>query len=52
MDNLNQLRQIIGLKFHRILFDNMTPKTIVNGIKLSKKCMRLRHRRHYIKKCK
>ena len=37
MDNLNQLKQIIGLKFDRILFDNMSPKLLRKGIKLSKK---------------
>jgi len=37
IDNLNQLRKIIGLKFDRILFDNMSPKTLRKGIKLSKK---------------
>ena len=28
VDNLNQLKKIIGLKFDRILFDNMSPKTL------------------------
>jgi len=37
VDNLNQLRKIIGLKFDRILFDNMNPKTLKKGVKLSKK---------------
>ena len=37
VDNLNQLKQIIGLKFDRILFDNMSPKILKKGIKLSKK---------------
>ena len=37
VDNLNQLKKIIGLKFDRILFDNMNPKTLKKGIKLSKK---------------
>ena len=37
VDNLNQLRKIIGLKFDCILFDNMSPKTLRKGIKLSKK---------------
>ena len=37
VDNLNQLKQIIGLKFDRILFDNMTPQILKRGIKLSKK---------------
>jgi len=36
VDNLNQLKQIIGLKFDRILFDNMSPKILKKGIKLSK----------------
>ena len=37
VDNLNQLKQIIGLKFDRILFDNMSPKILRKGIKISKK---------------
>ena len=37
VDNLNQLRKIVGLKFDRILFDNMSPKTLKKGIRLSKK---------------
>jgi nicotinate-nucleotide pyrophosphorylase (carboxylating) len=37
VDNLNQLKQIIGLKFDRILFDNMSPKILRIGTKLSKK---------------
>ena len=37
IDNLSQLRKIIGLKFDRILFDNMKVKTLKKGIKLSKK---------------
>jgi len=35
VDNLNQLKKIIGLKFNRILFDNMSPKNIKKGVKLS-----------------
>ena len=37
IDSLNQLKQIIGLKFDRILFDNISPKILRKGIKLSKK---------------
>ncbi len=37
IDNLDQLRKIIGLKFDRILFDNMSVKTLKKGIKLTKK---------------
>ena len=37
IDRLNQLKQIIGLKFDRILFDNMSPKILRKGIKISKK---------------
>ena len=37
VDNLNQLKKIIGLKFNRILFDNMSPKILKRGINLSKK---------------
>ena len=37
VDNLNQLKKIIGLKFDRVLFDNMSPKILRKGVKLSKK---------------
>ena len=37
VDNLNQLKKIMGLKFDRILFDNMTVKNLRTGIKLSSK---------------
>ena len=37
VDNLNQLKKIIGLKFDRILFDNMSSKNLRKGIKLSNK---------------
>ena len=37
VDNLNQLRKIIGLKFDRVLFDNMNPKNLRKAVKLSKK---------------
>ena len=37
IDNLSQLKKIIGLKFDRILFDNMKPKILRKGVKLSKK---------------
>ena len=37
VDNLNQLRKIIGLKFDRILFDNMSFKNLKKGIRLSTK---------------
>ena len=37
VDNLNQLKKIMGLKFSRVLFDNMSPKNIRKGIKLSNK---------------
>ena len=36
VDNLNQLKKIIGLKFNRILFDNMNTKNLKKGIKLLK----------------
>ena len=36
VDNLNQLKKIIGLKFDRVLFDNMKVKNLKNGIKLAK----------------
>jgi len=37
VDNLNQLKKIMGLKFDRILFDNMSIKNLRKGIKLSNK---------------
>ena len=37
VDNLNQLKKIMGLKFDRVLFDNMSYKNLRKGIKLSKK---------------
>jgi len=37
IDNLSQLKKIIGLKFDRILFDNMEPKILRKGVMLSKK---------------
>ena len=37
VDNLKQLREIIGLKFDTILFDNMNIKTLKTGVKLAKR---------------
>ena len=37
VDNLNQLKPIIGLKFNRVLFDNMSNKNLKLGVKLAKK---------------
>ena len=37
VDNLGQLKQIIGLKFDRILFDNMNVKNLRLGVRLTKK---------------
>ena len=37
VDNLKQLKQIIGLKFNTVLFDNMNNKTLVAAIKIAKK---------------
>ena len=37
VDNLKQFKKIYGLKFDRILFDNMNPKNIKAGVKLAKK---------------
>ena len=37
VDNLNQLKQIMGLKFNTVLFDNMNNKTLKAGVKLAKK---------------
>jgi len=37
VDSLNQLKKIIGLKFDRVLFDNMSIKSLKLGVKLAKK---------------
>ena len=37
VDNLNQLQQIIGLKFNTVLFDNVNNKTLKTGVKMAKK---------------
>ena len=36
IDNLNQLKKILGLKFNRILFDNMSIKNLRKGVYLAK----------------
>ena len=37
VDNLSQLKRILGLKFDRILLDNMSPKNLKKAVKMSKK---------------
>jgi len=37
VDNLRQLKKIIGLKFNTVLFDNMSLQNLKAGIKLAKK---------------
>ena len=37
VDNLKQLKKIIGLKFNTVLFDNMNNKTLKVGVKMAKK---------------
>ncbi len=37
VDNLKQLKKILGLKFDRILFDNMNNRNLRKGVQLSKK---------------
>ncbi len=37
VDNLNQLKSIIGLKFNTVLFDNMSIKNLKEGVKISSK---------------
>ena len=37
VDNLKQLKEIMGLKFNTILFDNMSIKNLRAGVKLAKK---------------
>ena len=37
IDNLNQLKEVMGLKFNTVLFDNMGIKSLKEGIKISNK---------------
>ena len=37
VDNLNQLKKIMGLKFNTVLFDNMSNKTLKAGVRMAKK---------------
>jgi len=37
IDNIKQLKKILGLKFDRVLFDNMSIKNIRLGVRLAKK---------------
>ncbi len=37
IDNLNQLKSIMGLKFNTVLFDNMSIKSLIQGVKISNK---------------
>ena len=37
VDNLKQLKDIMGLKFNTVLFDNMSIKNLKSGIKIAKK---------------
>ena len=37
IDNLNQLKSIMGLKFNTVLFDNMSIKSLKEGVKISNK---------------
>jgi len=37
VDNLNQLKEIMGLKFNTVLFDNMNNKTLSTAVKIAKK---------------
>lgn len=37
VDNLNQLKVIMGLKFNTVLFDNMNIKNLKTGVKIAKK---------------
>ena len=34
VDNIKQLNKIIGLKFNRVLFDNMNIKNLKKGVKI------------------
>jgi len=37
VDNLSQLKKIMGLKFNTVLFDNMNIKNLKTGVKIAKK---------------
>ena len=37
VDNLNQLKSILGLKFNTVLFDNMTIRNLKKGVMIAKK---------------
>ena len=37
VDNLNQLKQIIGLKFNTVLFDNVNNRMLKTGVKMAKR---------------
>ena len=37
VDSLNQLKNIMGLKFNTVLFDNMSIKNLNTGVKMAKK---------------
>ena len=37
VDNLRQLKTIIGLKFNTVLFDNMSIKNLIDGVKIAKR---------------
>jgi len=37
IDKLNQLKKIVGLKFDRVLFDNMNIKLLREGVRMAKK---------------
>ena len=37
VDNLSQLKKILGLKFNRVLFDNMSPQNLRKAVKMSKR---------------
>ena len=34
---IEQLKKIVGLKFNRVLFDNMNPKNLRKAVKMSKR---------------
>ena len=39
VDNLKQLKTILGLKFNTVLFDNMNIKNLKTGVKTCKKIL-------------
>ena len=50
VDNLNQLKKIMGLKFDTVLFDNMSINNLKKGVNLQKNFMKQKHQEILISK--